>query len=253
MQNQNEVAAPREMLHLQVAGNLSQEEMVSLLTQFQATWKDSGVIATTNNVVSNVISPTTELAGMILTPKLTAVEIAEVAVEVLRGFDVGQGNEVATPPFAELSQDAQNQFLNVIQCILRFGGLPPTDADIDGKTRDALVASVVHALGQKLVFPSTENLINVTKVAQKEGDEDFEVSFKDLVAGDVFKHGEGTFVAKSNPYVNWIANPLPIVTIDAATYQAPEPVAPEDVKTSKPSKKKVQSKASNSTAKTRKK
>jgi hypothetical protein len=45
MENQKEVT-PRAMVHLQVAGDYTQEDLVNLITQFQATWNDSGVIAT---------------------------------------------------------------------------------------------------------------------------------------------------------------------------------------------------------------
>jgi hypothetical protein len=245
MENQNEVTTPRAMIHLQVAGEHTQEDLVNLITQFQNTWNDSGVIATNNNVVANMIQSDVELSGMILTPKMTALEIATVAVDVLRAFDRSQGRD-NSPVFAELEQAAQ--------FVLRYGALPPSEGTAEEHTRDALFVSVVRSLGSKLMIPSMANLINVIRVAQKEGDEDFQISFKDLVAGDIFKHGEGTFVAKSNPYVNWIAQPLPVVTIDAEVYQVSEPVAPEDIKaTRKPSKKKVQSTASKSTARTRKK
>jgi hypothetical protein len=258
MENQedaNKSPAVRQMIHLQVSGEHSQEDLVSLLTQFQETLKDSGVIATPNNVVASVIQTTQDLTGMILTPKMTAIEIATVVVDVLNGFDVGQGND-ASATFAELDDEAKLEILNRIQFVLRFGVLPPvlSEGEEQNRKRDAIFEAVVRALGSKLTAPSAENLITVTRIAQKEGDEDFDISFKELVQGDVFKHGEGTYVAESNPYVNWIANPLPIITIDAKLYVAPDPVAPEDAKaTGKPSKKKVQSKPSNSTAKTRKK
>jgi hypothetical protein len=243
MENQedaNKSPTVRQMIHLQVSGEHSQEDLVSLLTQFQETLKDGGVIATPNNVVASVIQTTQDLTGMILTPKMTALEIAAVAVDVLNGLDSVTANETS-PKFSEF--------------ILRFGSLPRPDVhSVADSTRDALFEAVVRALGSKLTAPSAENLITVTRIAQKEGDEDFDISFKELVQDDVFKHGEGTYIAESNPYVNWIANPLPIITIDAKLYVAPDPVAPEDAKaTGKPSKKKVQSKPSNSTAKTRKK
>jgi hypothetical protein len=257
MENQedaNKSPTVRQMIHLQVSGEHSQEDLVSLLTQFQETLKDSGVIATPNNVVASVIQTTQDLTGMILTPKMTALEIAAVAVDVLNGLDSVTANETS-PKFSELEQDAKFEILKRIQFILRFGSLPRPDVhSVADSTRDALFEAVVRALGSKLTAPSAENLITVTRIAQKEGDEDFDISFKELVQDDVFKHGEGTYIAESNPYVNWIANPLPIITIDAKLYVAPDPVAPEDAKaTGKPSKKKVQSKPSNSTAKTRKK
>lgn len=254
MENQvNEVAAtPRQIIHLQVAGVQSQEDLVNILTQFQETLNNGGIIATQDNVVANVINTTSDLSGMILTPKMTAVELAAVAVDVLNGFEEAQNNAIL-PRFDELDQEAKIEILKRIQFILRFGSFQTIADDASSGTRDALFEAVVRSLGSKLTQPSTENLITVTRIAQKEGDEDFEVSFLELVQGDIFKHGEGIFVAESNPYVNWIASPLPIITIDAKLYQAPEQPAPEDVKRSKPSKKKVQSKPSNSTAKTRKK
>lgn len=245
---EQEVAAPRQLIHLKVAGDYTQEDLANLITQFHQTALEGGVIATPNNVVAEVIQ-TTDLAGLILTPKLTAVEIAAVAVDVLNGFD-----NTTSPAFAEFDHDAQLEILHRVQSILRFGSFTTVADDASSATRDSLFEAVVRSLGKKLTQPSVENLITVTRIAQKEGDEDFDVNFKELVAGDIFKHGEGTFVAESNPYINWIANPVPVVTIDAKVYQAPEPVAPEDIKaTSKPSKKKVQSKPSNSTAKARKK
>jgi hypothetical protein len=247
MENQadaNKEAATRQMIHLQVAGEHSQDDLVTLITQFQQTLNDGGVIATPSNVVASVIETTGEVAGLVLTPKLSALEIAAIIVESLRGFDIGQGNE-ASPSFVEIDQDAKVEILNRIQFILRYGSLLKVSDSTDNATR---------ALGTKLTFPSDKNLITVTRIAQKEGDEDFDVSFKELVQGDIFKHGDGIYIAESSPYVNWIAHPLPIITIDAKVYEAPAPVAPEDVKgKSKPSKKKVQSKPSNSTAKTRKK
>jgi hypothetical protein len=158
------------------------------------------------------------------------------------------------PTFAQFEEEAKLEILERIQFILRFGSLPKGTEGRDEATRDALFESVTRSLGSKLTAPSLDNLITVTRIAQKEGDEDFDVNFKDLVMGDIFKHGDHKLVAQSNPYVNWIANPLPIVTIDAKVYQEPELVNPEEAKaTSKPSKKKVQSKPSNSTARNRKK
>jgi hypothetical protein len=250
----NEVAAtPRKMFHLQVAGEQTQEDLVNIITQFQETLKTGGIIATPNNVVASVIETTSDLTGMVLTPKMTAPEIAAVVVDVLRGFDIGQGYE-ASAAFADLEQDAKLEILGRIQFILRFGALPKGTEGRDEATRDALFEAVARSLGSKLTAPRLDNLIIVKRISQKEGDEDFDVGFNELVKGDIFKHGEGIFVAESNPYVNWVAHPLPIITIDAKLYQAPESVAPEDIKaTSKPSKKKVQSKPSNSTAKARKK
>jgi hypothetical protein len=256
MENQadaNKEAATRQMIHLQVAGEHSQDDLVTLITQFQQTLNDGGVIATPSNVVASVIETTGEVAGLVLTPKLSALEIAAIIVESLRGFDIGQGNE-ASPSFVEIDQDAKVEILNRIQFILRYGSLLKVSDSTDNATRDAIFEALTRALGTKLTFPSDKNLITVTRIAQKEGDEDFDVSFKELVQGDIFKHGDGIYIAESSPYVNWIAHPLPIITIDAKVYEAPAPVAPEDVKgKSKPSKKKVQSKPSNSTAKARKK
>jgi hypothetical protein len=259
MENQeNEVSAtPRQMIHLKVAGEVSQEDLLTLITQFQETALQGGVIATPNNVVADVITTTSDVSGLILTPKMTAVEIAAVVVDVLQGFDIAQGNEPSPadfgeplPTFAQFEEEAKLE----IQFILRFGSLPKGTEGRDEATRDALFESVTRSLGSKLTAPSLDNLITVTRIAQKEGDEDFDVNFKDLVMGDIFKHGDHKLVAQSNPYVNWIANPLPIVTIDAKVYQEPELVNPEEAKaTSKPSKKKVQSKPSNSTARNRKK
>jgi hypothetical protein len=247
---ENVPATPRQMFHLQVTGEFNQEEMTNLVTQFHETALQGGVIATPANVVANVITTTSEISGLILTPKLSAIEIAGVVVEALRGLDVGQGNE-ASPAFADLDEDAKVEILNRIQHLLRFGSLPAVDGP-SAETRDAIFVSVTRALGSKLVAPNQENLIIVTRIAQKEGDEDFDVSFKDLVQGDIFKHGDATFVAESNPYVNWIANPLPIITLDAKLYQAPE-VTSMEMTESAPSKKKVQSASSKSTAKSRKK
>jgi hypothetical protein len=199
-----------------------------------------------------LIQSDTELSGMILTPKMTALEIAAAAVDVLRAFDRSQGLDDTTA-FADLEQRAQFEILSRLQFVLRFGALPPSEGTAEEHTRDALFVSVARSLGSKLTSPNVATLIDVIRVAQKEGDEDFQINFKDLVAGDIFKHGEGMFVARSNPYVNWIAQPLPIVTIDAEVYQAPAPIASEDAKASAPSKKKVQSKTLKSTARTRKK
>lgn len=254
IQETSPVATTRQMIHLQVAGEHTQEDLVNIISKFQETLQAGGVIATANNVVASVIQTTDDLAGMILTPKMTALEIASIVVDVIRDFDVSQGTEPSAR-FSDIEQDAKLEVMRRIQAVLRFGAFAPSEGSASEElTRDALFMSVVRSLGSKLSAPSLDNLISVTRIAQKEGDEDFDVNFKELVAGDIFKHGEGTFVAESNPYVNWVANPLPVVTIDAKVYQAPEPVAPEDIKaTSKPSKKKVQSKPSNSTAKARKK
>jgi hypothetical protein len=257
MENQedaNKSPTVRQMIHLQVSGEHSQEDLVSLLTQFQETLKDGGVIATPNNVVASVIQTTQDLTGMILTPKMTAIEIATVVVDVLNGFDVGQGND-ASATFAELDDEAKLEILNRIQFVLRFGVLPPvlSEGEEQNRKRDAIFEAVTRSLGSKLTAPNTENLITVIRVAQKAGDEDFQINFKELVQGDIFKHGDDTFLARSNPYVNWIAQPLPVVTIDAELYKAPEPVAPEELKTSTRSKKKVQLKPSNSPARNRKK
>lgn len=256
---ENEVIDPtagvttRQMIHLQVAGEISQDDMVLLLSQFQQTLNDNGTIATQNNVVASVIQTTSDLAGLILTPKMTALEVAAIVVEALRGFDIGQGND-PSPAFAELDQDAKVEILNRIQFVLRYGSLPKVSDDTSNATRDEIFVAVTRALGTKLTAPRADSLITVTRIAQKEGDEDFDVSFKNLVQGDIFKHADAIYSAESGPYVNWVANPLPIITIEAKLYEVPEPVAPEDVKaTRKPSKKKVQSKPSNSTAKNRKK
>jgi hypothetical protein len=60
-------------------------------------------------------------------------------------------------------------------------------------------------------------------------------------------------VAQSDPYVNWIADPLPTITLDASGYEEAAPVAPEDVKVSASSENHVQSKPSKSKARNRKK
>lgn len=247
-------ATTRQIIHLQVAGEHSQEDLVTLITQFQQTALEGGVIATPENVIANVIHAPVDLAGMVLTPKMTALEIAAVVVEALRGLDIGQGIQ-PSPTFVELEQNAKIEILNRIQFVLRFGALPPllSEGEEQNKTRDAIFEAVARSLGSKLAIPNEESLITVTRIAQKEGDEDFDVSFKEIVQGDIFKHAGATYLAESNPYMNWIAHPLPVLTLDAKQYQAPEPVAPEDVKQSAPSKKKVQSKPSKSTAKPRKK
>jgi hypothetical protein len=101
MENQeNEVSAtPRQMIHLKVAGEVSQEDLLTLITQFQETALQGGVIATPNNVVADVITTTSDVSGLILTPKMTAVEIAAVVVDVLQGFDIAQGNEPSPADF----------------------------------------------------------------------------------------------------------------------------------------------------------
>jgi hypothetical protein len=253
MENQEqEVAAqPRKMIHLQVAGTHTQEELATLIAEFQKTWADNGIIATPANVVATLIQSTEDLSGLILTPKATYLEVAAGVVSILRAFDVGQGNE-PSPLFFELDQDAQREVLGRIQCVMRFGGLPPSDGNVTEKTRDLIFVESVRALGSNLTAPNGQNSINVVRVAQKEGDEDKEVRFHELVAADIFKHNDQKFIALSDPYVNWVAHPLPVITIDAEVYAAPEPVAPEDVKSCETSEKKVQSKPSKSKAKNRK-
>lgn len=244
MENQETpaVATPRTMIHLQVAGEVSQDDMARILTEFQETLKNGGVIATPANVVANVITATTDLSGLILTPKMTALEIATVVVATLGAL------ESDSTVFADLDEDAKVEILTRIQQVLRFGGLLEST---DEQLRDALFVAIVRALGSKLATPSTKDLITVTRISQKEGDEDFEVSFGELQQGDIFKHGDALFIAESAPYINWIANPLPIITIDAKLYQSPEAVTSTDA--SEAEEKKVQSKPSKSTAKARKK
>jgi hypothetical protein len=251
-QEQEVAATPRKMLHIQVSGNASQENLATLVSEFQKTWDNNGIIATQDNVAANIIQSNEELAGMILTPKMAIGEVASIVVDVIRAFDIGQGNE-PSPLFVELDQDAQVEVLNRIQCVLRFGALPPSEGGIAEKTRDAIFVATARALGVKLTVPSLDKMINVVKIAQKVGAEDFEVNFSEIGAGDIFKHQDKTFVAESNPYVNWIAQPFPVVTLDAKVYQKPEPVAPEDIKKSAPVEKKVQSKPSKPQTKTRKK
>jgi hypothetical protein len=249
-----ETAAPRQIIHLQVAGDFSQEDLAALVAKFQETAMQGGVIATPNNVVANVITTTADIAGTILTPKMTALEIAEIAVDLLNSYDSQTRPELSAVKFSELEDDAKLEILGRIQGILRYGALLRGASNSEESIRDALFTSIVVSLGTKLAAPNMNNLISVTRLAQKEGDEDAEVNFKDLMDGDLFKHGDHKLVVQGSPYVNWIANPLPVVTIDAKVYQEPEPVAPEEVKASRAtSKKKVQSKPSNSTAKSRKK
>lgn len=217
MSTQEAAVATRQMIHLQVAGDYSQEDLQNLIVQFQASVEQNGIVATPNNVVANVITTTTDLSGLVMTPKMTPVEIATVAVNALNGFEYGQGNPVS-PNFAEMDQEAQIEILRRIQHVLRYGSFRTIADDTSSATRDAIFESVTHSLAAKLIHPSLENLITVTRIAQKEGDEDFDINFKDLVKGDIFKHGDGVFVAESNPYVNWIASPIPQVTIDATPY-----------------------------------
>jgi hypothetical protein len=252
MENQaNKDQQQRQMIHLQVSGEFNQDDLVNLIKKFQETAVEGGVIATPSNVTANVITTAEDLSGLILTPKLSALEVAAIAVEALRGYEIGEGGN-SSPTFAELEEAEKVEILNRIQFVLRFGVMP--DIQNSHSVLDSIFVKVVRALGTKMMAPKTDDLIRVTRIGQKEGDEDFEIGFLELRQGDVFKHGDNTYVTESDPYVNWIANPLPIITIDAKVYEEPAPVAPEDVKaTSAGSKKKVQSKPSKSTAKTRKK
>jgi hypothetical protein len=237
MENQqaNLSVKPRRMLHIQAAGAYTTDDLVALIKNIQETWDAGGIIATPNTVTAQVIESDTDLSGMLLTAKLSAVELASIAVSVLRGFDIGQGNE-PSPLFEELDEQAKAEIMSRIQCVLRLGTLPPNGGDVTEQTRDAIFVATVRALGPKLAAPDMSTMIKVTRVAQKQGDEDSEIMFNELVAGDIFKYQNkdgdfGIFVAASNPYIQWTADPIPVVTIDAKVF-TPDPVAPEEIKVS---------------------
>lgn len=252
MENQKQKL--RKMTHLQVAGEYTSEELAEVVRLFMETTldPDGGVVATQNNVTVNNIEIPEDLSGMILTPKMTAKEVASVVVAAIQGYDAGVGN-TPTPAFNDLEDDAKQEILARIQFVLRFGGLPLAENEEKLSVRDSIFIATVNALRTKLVFPDAKNVIQVTRIAQKEGEEDQTCSFIDLRHGDIFNHLGTKLVAQSDPYVNWIADPLPAITLDARAYEEPESVAPEDVKVSASAKKQVQSKPSKAKVHHRKK
>lgn len=227
----------RTLIHLQVSGDYSQEELSKLVQEFHQTYLEGGAIGTPENVTANLIETDQDLNGLILTPKMTAKELATVVVSALQGFDIGQGNK-PTDDFDKLSQEDQAEILAKIQMVMRFGGLPESENNVTARTRDAIFVSVVRALAKKMWIPQLTGIVKVTRVAIKAGEKDEECTILDLKQGDVFKHGEHTLVAQSDPYVNWIADPLPQISLDAKVYEAPQETA------SKEEKKEVQSKPS---------
>lgn len=253
-QVQEVAAQPRKMIHLQVAGEFTQEDLSNLVQQFHQAHLENGVVATPNNVTASIIETPEQLDGAILTPKMTAKELASVVVAALQGFDVGQGNKPSAN-FADLDAELQAAILQRVQFVLRFGWLPPVfdNSEEQNKTRDAIFEATVRALGGKLAQPDASKTIQVVRHAQKEGDEDAACGFLELAHGDIFSYGDNKFVAESDPYINWIADPLPLITIDAKLYEEPAPVPADEVKASAPAKKQVQSRTSKSKAHHRKK
>lgn len=237
MENQTQ-AAKRRMFHLQVAGEYSQEDLSNLVLQFQKTLETDGVIATPNNVTANVIETPEDLSGLILTPKMTAKEVATVAIAAVQGYAHDGPLDNQVKGFAELDAEAQADVLNQLQCVLRFGGLPPSEDR--NSVHDAIFASTVKALANKMAMPDFKKVIEVTRINGET------CSFLDLVAGDIFTHDDKKFVALSAPYVNWVADPLPIITIDAEYYGENDPAAEEQAEASADQETDVQSKASES-------
>lgn len=251
---ENQEQKPRKMIHIQVAGEYTSEDLAKIVQSFMETSLDQkgGVIATPNNVTVNNIEIPEDLSGMILTPKMTAKEVAAVVVSALQGYDVGVGNE-PTAAFSDLEDDAKLEILSRIQFVLRFGGLPVTAEGEKLTVRDSIFVATVNALRTKLASPDSKNIIQVTRIAQKMGDEDQACSFLDIRQGDLFDYQGQRFVAQSDPFINWIADPLPVINLNAEAYTEPEPVAPEEVKASASSKKQVQSKPSKAKVHHRKK
>lgn len=237
-ENKSCVQAQRKMIHLQVSGSYSKEDLENLLKNFQDTYAQSGVIATPSNVVASVIDATPDISGLILTPKVTAIEIAEAIVKVLQAYDRGNGDK-PTQDYADLDKESRVEILNRIQTVLRFGGLPAGDGGLS--PRDHLFIAVVSIFANKLMMPDTSKSIRVTRVAQKEGDQNEEIFFHDLKNGDLFSYDGHMFVANDNPYVNWVADPIPVISIDAEPYVDPAPVPEHLIKQSTPSEKEVQS------------
>lgn len=251
---ENQEQKPRKMIHIQVAGECTSEELERIVRLFMESTLDpnGSIVATPNNVTVNNVEIPEDLSGMILTPKMTAKEVAAVVVSALQGYDVGVGNE-PTAAFIDLEDDAKLEILSRIQFVLRFGGLPVTDEGEKLSVRDSIFVATVNALRTKLAAPNAKNIIQVTRIAQKEGDEDQVCSFIDLRQGDIFEHQGQRFVAQSDPFINWIADPLPVINLNAEAYKEPDPVAPEEVKASASSKKQVQSKPSKAKVHHRKK
>lgn len=250
---ENQEQKPRKMIHIQVAGEYPAEELEKMVRLFmEASLEPNGVVATPENVTVNNVEIAEDLSGMVLTPKMTAKEVASVVVAVLQGYDVGVGNE-PTAAFNDLEDDAKLEILTRIQFVLRFGGLPVTAEGEKLSVRDSIFVATVNSLRTKLALPDGKRVIEVTRIAQKEGEQDAVVSFLDLRQGDIFQYQEMKLVAQSDPYVNWIADPLPTITLDASGYEEAAPVAPEDVKVSASSENHVQSKPSKSKARNRKK
>lgn len=250
---ENQEQKPRKMIHIQVAGEYTSEDLSKIVQHFMEASLDSkgGIVATPDNVTVNNIEIPEDLSGMILTPKMTAKEVASVVVSALQGYDVGVGNQ-PTAAFNDLEDDAKLEILSRIQFVLRFGGLPGDDGE-KLSVRDSIFVAVVNSLRNKLASPDVKNVIEVTRIAQKEGDEDEVCSFLGIRQGDVFDYQGQRFVAQSDPFINWIADPLPVVNLSAEAYVEQEPVPADEVKASAPAKKQVQSKPSKAKVHHRKK
>lgn len=242
-------ARPRKMLHVQVAGNATQEELETVLKQFHQTWLDNGVIASRENVSASIIELNEEISGTILVPAMTAEHIAYVAHNINRAYCEAIGEPVP-PHWEEADQDMRNSLLRGVLFTLRHNSTPEMQHEEWMKTKleqgwklgpvkdaekkehpnlvpydqlpqeqrvkDFLFRGVVNSLRWKLAVPNANDTIDVQKIvkgADGEPETTETVKIISLVIGDEFIHQDKRFVVRTLPYINY-ALPIPVWQLD---------------------------------------
>jgi hypothetical protein len=260
-------SSPKKLLHVQVRGdNVTQEQLEETLRNFQLLLNDphGGAIATSENVNVHLIETTDAISGAILTPTLSVENIAYVAHSVVRSYSEALG-ETQTSHWESLSDEEKRSAVAGVVVALRYNLTPEQQHEswrlskiADGwkfgpvknaeqkehpnlvpyaelpeaqKIKDVLFQSVVRSLRWKLPVPKSDNVVKVVRIAQKSGDEDKEVKFLELRAGDMFSLNGEKFIAATDPYINYLkAWPEWSIDVNRADDAPAQEVAPDDVK-----------------------
>lgn len=242
-------AQPRRMLHVQLAGNATQEELETILKQFDATWREGGVIASRDNIIASIIETDLDLSGTILVPAMTAEHIAYVAHNINRVYCEAIGDPVP-PHWEDADQSIKESAVRGVLYTLRHNATPEMQHEAWMKTRteqgwkygpvkddekkehpnlvpynelpqaarvkDYLFQGVVNALRWKLAVPKTDDTISVEKLikgADGNPDSTETVKILTLAIGDEFFHKGKHFVVTSQAYVNY-QQPIPVWQLD---------------------------------------
>lgn len=250
-------AQPRKFLHVQVAGNPTEDQLETTLKQFHETWQQGGSIATADNVTASIIEINEELSGTILVPTMTAEHIAYVAHNINRAYCEAIGDPVP-PHWEDADQSIKESAVRGVLFALRYNATPEMQHDAWMQTRieqgwkygpvkdeekkehpnlvpyselpqaarvkDYLFQATVNALRWKLAVPKTDDTIEVGRVVKgAEGEPDTlePVNILALNVGEIFVHKEKRYVTTSQPYINY-APAIPVWQVDVNEIQSQE-------------------------------